>query len=190
MNKFTILFCFFSFISCQSKTDLEDTSTSTGTYDSSIVDSSTARTAENTPPKVDELEGENEFIDQKLFNKWKGTYEYITDVSDANGRDSKRISRFYLIRPDSSVYEGWLTDEKLIRYTKDDYYLKITGGVQTNEKKEIIFLEKDSENPYQITIHSPVLILSKENNTYYIASELTNPPHSPDIMAFPIQKIK
>ncbi|MDN3692761.1 hypothetical protein QWZ06_10955 [Chryseobacterium tructae] len=69
-----------------------------------------------------ELEGEDEFISKKLFQKWKGKYEYSFQYIDHNGTSSDLIVNVNLINPDSCIFKSWLSNNKGKRYAKDDNY--------------------------------------------------------------------
>lgn len=136
-----------------------------------------------------ELEGEDEFISKKLFQKWKGKYEYSFQYIDHNGTSSDLIVNVNLIKPDSCIFKSWLSNNKGKRYTKDDNYQEYIGGIFATTNRDSIefftkrIIEGGNENL------SPLLTLIKRKNEYFIYSFLTSPPHN-GIVEMPIQKIK
>ncbi|OCA77450.1 hypothetical protein BBI01_03065 [Chryseobacterium artocarpi] len=137
-----------------------------------------------------ELEGEDEFISEKLFQKWKGSY-YIenSDIIDGWGRESIHYAELDIIQPDSCVFKSWLADNNGNRYNKNDNYQEYIGGIlATTHKDSIEFFTKRIVEGGNEGL-SPLLTLIKRKNEYFIYSFLTSPPHN-GIMEMPIQKIK
>ncbi|MDM1557256.1 hypothetical protein HX126_22140 [Chryseobacterium indologenes] len=137
-----------------------------------------------------ELEGEDEFISEKLFQKWKGLYIMENnDVIDGWGRESISYAELNMVNPDSCIFKSWLADNKGKRYGKDDNYQEYIGGIFATTNKDSIefftkrIIEGGNENL------SPLLILIKRKNEYFISSFITSPPHN-GIIEMPLQKIQ
>ncbi|WP_250255089.1 hypothetical protein [Chryseobacterium sp. Marseille-Q3244] len=137
-----------------------------------------------------ELEGEDEFISEKLFQKWKGIYIMENnDVIDGWGRESISYAGLNMIKPDSCIFKSWLADNKGKRYNKDDNYQEYIGGIFATANKDSIefFIKRIIEGGNENL--SPLLTLIKRKNKYFISSFLTSPPHN-GIIEMPMQKIK
>lgn len=137
-----------------------------------------------------ELGGEDEFISEKLFQKWKGLYRIEeSDIIDGWGRESIHYAELDIIQPDSCVFKSWLADNKGNRYNKNDNYQEYIGGIlATTHKDSIEFFTKRIVEGGNEGL-SPLLTLIKRKNEYFIYSFLTSPPHN-GIIEMPIQKIK
>lgn len=137
----------------------------------------------------DELEGEDEFISEKLLQQWKGKYSKEYDVTDGWGRESISYAELDIIKPDSCIFKGWLTNTNGIRYIKDDGYFEYIGGIYATVNKDSIefFTKRVIEGGNEDL--SPLLTLIKRKNEYFISSFITSPTHN-GIIEMPLQKIK
>ncbi|SIS64973.1 hypothetical protein SAMN05421786_101740 [Chryseobacterium ureilyticum] len=136
-----------------------------------------------------ELEGEEEFISEKLFQKWKGEYRYFFQYIDHNGISSDLKANINLIKSDSCVFESWFEDPNDEQHNKNGY-LKMLGHIYVSDDKnlKIIFLENTILNGGSPNL-DPVFTLINKKNQFYIESFLTSPPHN-GIIEMPIQKTK
>ncbi len=146
---------------------------------------------QTTTKKIDEdVNDHDEFISASLFEKWKGKYNLKQEnLTDGWGRESISFSEILLIKPDSCVFKSWLTDEGGVRYKKDDNYQEYVGGIYATANKDSIeFYTKSVVSGGNNSI-SPLLILIRSNENYFIYSLITSPPHN-GIVEMPIKKIK
>lgn len=179
------IFIILLLVGCKNDPVIKDDANLLESTSSSItLDSSTFRTAENTPPIVGELEGEDEHISLEKFKVWKGKYHFENSIHDGFGRESIVVVNLELIKPDSSTLEFWLADKKLSKYKENNNYFKIQGGVYGGygvDNDSIFFnynkvLEGKIDNP-----PSPVLTLFKYDTKYTILSAFTSPPHNGEL---------
>lgn len=135
----------------------------------------------------EELEGEDEFISEKLFQQWKGDYSMENDVTDGWGRESVSYIELNMIKPDSCIFKSWLADHKGKRYSKDDNYREYFGGIYATANKDSIefFTKRIIVGGNQEL--APLLTLTKNNKDYFIYSFLTSPPHN-GIIQMPLEK--
>lgn len=137
-----------------------------------------------------ELEGEDEFISNELFQKWEGLYIMENnDVIDGWGRESTSHVELNMIKPDSCIFKSWLADNKGKRYGKDDNYQEYIGGIFATPNNDSIefFTKRIIEGGNEHL--SPLLTLIKKKNGYFISSFITSPPHN-GIVEMPLEKIK
>jgi len=111
------------------------------------------------------------------------------DRIDRWGSESIFFSELTLIKPDSCIFKSWLADTNGKRYTKDDNYQEVIGGIlATTDKDSIEFYTKKVIAGGNQSL-SPLLTLKRKNNNYYIYSLITSPPNN-GIVEIAIQKIK
>lgn len=125
-----------------------------------------------------ELESNEELITKIDFKTWEGEYNQVFDYTDNEYNEYNFHSKINLIKPDSSYFEYWYEIKESNSNDKKNH-TKIFGKIypssenntkiQFSENKMII-----GDSPEQ----SPVFTLINKQNTYFILSFLTSPPHN------------
>ncbi|KMQ69267.1 hypothetical protein ACM39_04005 [Chryseobacterium sp. FH2] len=109
------------------------------------------------------------------------------DLTDAWGRESTSFSELTLIKPDSCIFKSWLADSKGKRYVKDDNYQEFIGGILATSSKDSIEFYTRKVVIGENNSLSPLLTLIKKNESYFVYSLITSPPHN-GVVEMPIEK--
>lgn len=129
-----------------------------------------------------------EVVSDSLFYVWQGRYILEQeDQVDAWGRESILFAELNLIKPDASVFKTWLADSNGKRYSSNDNYQEYIGAILATPRKDsVVFYTQEVVSGGNGAL-SPLLILTKENEHYFIYSLITSPPHN-GIVQVPIEK--